>query len=179
MKISVITGLIGLVLAATAAGQTKSSSNTTSSGAPAKAALAEVRSIVHELEGHTEKLRELLSNHRSLAERRPEPEGGSPEAKKAHDEQLAKWEAALERLLVRLEAARATLVETTQRLDKSITGELPTGLAKDVARVRNEAEPERAMAEQVLAKKPAARKAKPAKTTPAKPAAPGHEDLDL
>jgi len=70
-----------------------------------------------------------------------------------------------------------------QRLDKSIAGELPTGLAKDVARVRSEAEPERATAEQVLAKrKPStARKSKPAKPSSAaeKPDPPSDEHLDL
>src|SRR5688500_8277041 len=132
MKISAIIGLIWLALAATAAGQSKASSNA-SPGAPSKASLAEVRAVVHELEGRTEKLRELLSQHRSLVEQRPES-----------DEQLAKWSAALDRLLVRIEGAHATIVETIQRLDKSITGELPTGLGKDVARVRNEADPERA-----------------------------------
>ena len=48
-----------------------------------------------------------------------------------------------------------------QRLDKAITGELPTGLAKDVAKVRNEADPERATAEQVLSKKKPASARKP------------------
>lgn len=171
MKVSAIIGLIWLVLAAPAVGQTKSSSDAPSPGAQSKASLAEVRAIVHELEGHTEKLRELLANHRSLVERRPESE-----------EQLAKWEAALDRLLVRIDGARAAVVDTTQRLDKSITGELPTGLAKDVARVRNEAEPERTMAEQALAKRkpPSTRKAKQAKQAPSdKSAPPSNEDLDL
>jgi hypothetical protein len=173
MKVSAITGLIWLVLAATAFGQTKSSGNATSPGAPSKAALAEVRSNVHELEGHTEKLRELLANHRSLVERRPDAKGGSPE--------LAKWEAAVARLLARIESAHEALVETTQRLDKSIAGELPTGLAKDVAKARNEAEPERLMAEQVLAKRKAspATKSKPGKQPAEKPASPSNEDLDL
>lgn len=181
MRVSAITGLIWLVLAATAVGQTKSSGNATSpgGGAQSKAVLAEVRSIVHELEGHTEKLRELLADHRSLVERRPESGGGSPEAKKAQEEQLAKWEAALERQLVRIESGHAALVETTQRLDKAITGELPTGLAKDVAKARNEAEPERLMAEQALAKRKSspARKAKPGKQPSEKQ--PSNEDIDL
>lgn len=158
MKVSAITGLIWLALVATAFGQTKSTGNEPSSGVQSKSALAEVRTIVHELEGRTEKLRELLANHRSLVEQRPESQ-----------EQLEKWDAALERLLVRIESAHAALLETTQRLDKTITGELPTGLAKDVAKARNEAEPERAMAEQVLAakrKSAAAKKTKPAKQAP-------------
>jgi len=161
MKVTAITALIWLALAATAAGQSKSSGNADSPGV-SKASLAEVRAVVHELEGHTEKLRELLSQHSSLVDERPESEGASPEAKKAHDKQLAKWSSALERLLVRIADAHTTVVETVQRLDKSITGELPTGLAKDVAKVRNEADPERATAEQVLSKK------KPAATRKAK-----------
>jgi hypothetical protein len=171
MKISAIVGLIWLALAATAAGQSKSVGSAPSSGVASKASLAEVRAIVHELEGRTEKLRELLSQHRAHVERRPQSE-----------EQLAKWDAALERLLVRIDSARADVVEATQRLDKSIKGELPTGLAKDVARARNDADPERATAEQVLAKnKPSStRKAKQAKTPAAqKPAPESNEDLDL
>lgn len=169
MKISAITGLIWLALAATGAAQSKSIDNTASPSGSSKASLAEVRANVHELEGRTENLRELLSQHRSLVERRPQSE-----------EQLAKWSSALERLLVRIDSARAAVVETIQRLDKSIKGELPTGLAKDVARARNDAEPERAMAEQVLAKKPAsARKSKPAKPAAEKAPPPSNEDLDL
>jgi hypothetical protein len=125
---------------------------------------------VHELEGRTEQLRELLDNHRSLVERRPQ---------NAEEKQVAKWDAALERLLVRVAAAHAAVVETTQRLDKANAGNLPTGLAKDVARVKNEADPERVMAEQILAK----RKKAPAKKAKAsdKPAeAPiNNEDYDL
>jgi hypothetical protein len=179
MKISAITALIWLALAATALGQSKSSGNATSSGAQSKTVFAEVRAIVHELEGHTDKLRELLANHRSLVEQRPQPQGASSEAKKAHEEQLAKWDSAMERLLTRIEGAHAVVVETMQRLDKSIAGELPTSLGKDVAKVRNEAGPERAMAEQVLAKrKPAsARKSKPAANE--KPARSSNEDIDL
>jgi DNA repair exonuclease SbcCD ATPase subunit len=170
MKISAIVGVIWLVLAATAVGQSKSVGNAPSSGVSSKASLAEVRAIIHELEGRTDKLRELLSQHRAHVERRPQSE-----------EQLAKWDAALERLLLRIDGARAEVVEATQRLDKSIKGELPTGLAKDVARVRNDAEPERATAEQVLAKnKPSARKAKPAKQAASeKSPPPSNEDLDL
>src|SRR5690349_2149542 len=110
MKVSAIT-LVGLLLAAPAVAQTKSSSNATSSSAPSKASLSEVRAIVHELEGHTEKLRELLSNHRSLVERRPEMQGSGPEAKKSYDEQLAKWESALDRQLDRIQSAHAALIE--------------------------------------------------------------------
>ena len=168
MKSSAIIGLIWLVLAAPALGQSKSSSNAPGNSAQSKTSLAEVRAIVHELEGHTETLRELLANHRSLVEQKPQ----------SGAEQLAKWDAAMERLLVRIESAHAVVVATIQRLDKAIVGELPTGLGKDVARVRNEADPERAMAEQALAKrKPAsARKSKQASE---KPARQNNEDIDL
>jgi len=65
-------------------------------------------------------------------------------------------------------------------LDKSIAGDLPTGLAKDVANARNEANPERMMAEQVLSKRkpPSASKSKPASAND-KRAAPSNEDIDL
>jgi hypothetical protein len=170
MKISAIVGLIWLALAVTAAAQSKSVGNTASPGVTSKASLAEIRAIVHELEGYTENLRELLSQHRALVQRRPQEE-----------EPLAKWSSALERLLVRIDSAYADVVKATQRLDKSITGELPTGLAKDVARVRNDAEPQRAMAEQALKSKPAAAPKKPAKKAPAtEESAPlSNEDLDL
>lgn len=168
MKVFAITGFMCLALAAPAMGQAKSNGNASSSGAPSKAALEATRKIVHELEGHTEKLRELLSNHGSLVDRKPQSK-----------EELAKWEAALDRLLVRVEAAHASVVETTQRLDKSITGELPTGLGKDVARVKNEAEPERVMAEQILAKRKRAPASKAKKAPAEKPAPPNNEEYDL
>ncbi|HMJ13969.1 MAG TPA: hypothetical protein VK524_21275, partial [Polyangiaceae bacterium] len=80
---------------------------------------------------------------------------------------------ALERLLHRIDDARAAVVETKQKLDQSANEQLPTALAKDAANARNEAEAQRAAAEQALAKsKPA--KQKPAKQKPAseKPAPP-------
>jgi len=179
MKLSTITVLIGLVLATTAAAQGTPSGKATSSGGSSKTQLSEVRAIVHELEGQTEKLRELLTQYGSLVEQRPQSEGGSPEAKKAYEDQLAKWDAAIGRLLVRIDTGRATVVDTTQRLDKSITGELPTTLAKDVARAHNEADAERATAEQVLIKNKS-RKSKPAKQAPAKEPDPSDStDLDL
>jgi hypothetical protein len=178
MKIAALTLWIGLVLAAPVAAQG-------AQGAPgggSKASLSEVRTTVHELEGHTDKLRELLDQYRALVEQRPTPQGSGPEGKKAHEEQLAKWNAAIERLLVRIDAARGAVVDTMQRLDKAATGELPTGLAKDVARAHNEADAERATAEQVLAKSKSTSKSKPAKA--AKPAPEKAEpelpaDLDL
>ncbi|MFI5308983.1 MAG: hypothetical protein ACHQ53_16615, partial [Polyangiales bacterium] len=127
-----------------------------------------VRSLLHELQARNEKLQELMTQHRSLLEERPRPEGGSPEAKQAHAQQLAKWNAALERLLHRVDEALARVVETEQRLDPSATGPLPVGLAKEVASAHNEAEAQRAAAEHALKNKPApARSAKPAKQAPA------------
>lgn len=181
MKLPAFTVLIGLALATTAAAQGASSSKATSSGTSSKTQLSEVRSTVHELEGQTDKLSELLTQYRSLVEQRPQPEGSSPEAKKAHQDQLAKWDSAIERLLVRLDGARAVVVETTQRLEKSISGELPTALAKDVAKALNEAGAERANAEQVLVKNKSSRKSKPAKQAPTEkePDPSDTDDLDL
>jgi hypothetical protein len=171
-----ITVLFGLVLAASAAaqGQDTPSGKAASPSAPPKGQLAEVRSLVSELQGHTDKLSDLLSQYRSLVEQRPEPEGSSPEQKKAHDAQLEKWSAALERLLKRLDTARADVVDTKTRLEKAATGELPTSLAKDVAKSRTEADAQRANAEQALAaKRPApAKKAKSTKAPPPEKAPP-------
>jgi uncharacterized protein YukE len=147
-------------------------------GTPSKSQLSEIRSITSELEGRTEKLRDLMEQYRSLVEQRPQAGGGGPEAKKAHDEQLAKWDAALDRLMRRVDASRAEVVETKQRLDQVATGQLPTGLAKDVANAKNEAEAQRTAAEQALAKNKPGRTPKPAKQTPAeKPAPPIPDDL--
>lgn len=179
MKLSAITGVLWLVVATSAFAQSKSTSDAPASSAPSKASLSEVRATVHELEGQTDKLRELLENHRELVAQRPQPQGSGAEGKKWYDEQLAKWETALDRLLTRIESAHALVAATLQRLDKSTQAGLPTALAKDVARVRNEADPERATAEQVLAqRKPAARKAKPAAANDERPQ-PSNEDIDL
>ncbi len=175
MKVSAITMLIWFGLATAAVAQGTPSGGP---GASSKSQLSEVRSIVHELEARTEKLRDLMAQYRSLVEQRPQAEGGSPEAKKAHDAQLAKWNTALERLLRRVDAARAAVVETSQSLDQAATGPLPTALAKDVATARNEAGAQRAAAEQALAKSKPAKAAKPAKRAePEKPAPPIPDDL--
>jgi len=171
MKVSAITMLIWFGLATAAAAQGRPSGGA-SPGTSSKAQLSEVRSVVHELEARTEKLRDLMAQYRSLVEQRPQPEGGSPEAKKAHEAQLAKWNTALERLLRRIDAARAAVVETTQSLDQLGTGQLPTALAKDVASARNEAGAQRTAAEQALAKSKPARPAKPAKQAEAEKTAP-------
>lgn len=156
MNVPSITMLICIGLAATAAAQHAPSGEAKSPGASSKASLSEIRALAHELQGRTEKLSDLMEQYRSLMEQRPQAQGGSPEAKKASDEQLAKWNAALERLLRRLEAAHASVVETMQALERSATGQLPTALAKDVANARNEAGAQRTAAEQALAKSKAA-----------------------
>jgi hypothetical protein len=135
--------------------------------------LSAIRSVVSELEGRTDKLHELNAQYRSLVEQRPQPEDGSPEAKKAQEAQLAKWNAALDRLLRRIDQARTDVVATTQRLDQLTTGPLPTSLAKDVANARNEAGAERSAAEQALKSKPApGRTPKPVKQSTATEKAP-------
>ena len=184
MNAFAITVVIWCALAATAAAQGTSSGKAASPGAAPQAPLSEIRSIVHELQARTEKLSDLMTQVRSIVEQRPQPQGGSPEAKQAHEEQLAKWSAALERLLRRVDATRAEVVETKQHLDQLATGQLPTALAKEVANARNEAEAQRAAAEQALAKnKPApARASKHAKQAPATEKAPPpllDDDLDL
>ena len=171
-----MTALIWFAVAATVAAQSTPSSK----AAPSKTQMSEIRSLVHELEGRTEKLRDLMTQYRSLVEQRPQGQGGSPEAKKAQDEQLAKWNTALERLLRRIDEARAAVVETTQRLEQAATGTLPTGLGKDVANARNEAGAQRTAAEQALAKsKPAKGRASKDAKPPAteKPAPPIPDDL--
>jgi hypothetical protein len=180
MKVPAITVLmIGFAVATTAAAEGTSSGKAASPGASSKNQLSEIRSLTHELQGHTEKLRDLMTQYRAHLEQRPQPEGTGPEAKKAHEEQLARWDAALERLLRRIDAARASVVDTKQRLDQAATGQLPTALAKDVANAKNEAEAERTAAEQALAKSKPSRK-KAAKPPPAeKPAPPLPADLDL
>ena len=178
MKVTAITMLIWLGLATVAAGQGTASSKAPSSGPASKAQLSEIRSLVHELELRTDKLRDLMAQYRSLVERRPQPEGASPEAKKAHDDQLAKWSASLERLLAKLDGGRAAVVETVQQLNQAVTGQLPTGLAKDVANARNDADAQRAAAEEALVKsKPAAARAskRAAQKPAAEPAAPPPE----
>jgi hypothetical protein len=183
MKITAFSVLIGLVLATAAAAQGTPSGKADSPGRASKGQLSEVRSVVHELQGHTEKLRDLMAQYRSLVEQRPQAEGGSPDEKKAHEAQLERWSAAVERLLKRVDGARAQVVETVQRLDRAVTGELPTALAKDVASARNEADAERANAEQALTKSKTspARKSKPAKQPPAsdKPTPELPDDIDL
>ena len=170
MNVRAITLLIWFGLVATAAAQDTPSGKAASPAAASKVQLSQVRDLVHELQAHTEKLSDLMTLYRSLVEQRPQA-----------DDQLAKWNAALERLLRRVDEARAAVVATKQRLEQSATGQLPTALAKEVANARNEADAERASAEQALAKSKStpARTPKKAKQTPAteKTAPPIPDDL--
>ena len=163
MKSSIVTVLVWLAFAASAVAQ----------GAPAaKPKLSEVRSLANELEGRTDKLRNLMEEYRSLVMQRPQTGGASPEAKKASEAQLARWESALDRLMRRIKAGHAAVVEISKRLDPAIKSNLPTSLAKHAADAHNEAEAVRAAAEQALAKyKPAP----PQKHKPTKPA-PAHRE---
>jgi DNA repair exonuclease SbcCD ATPase subunit len=169
MNVVAISVSILLGLAATASAQDTPKGKPAGQSAASKGQLSEVRSLVHELEARSEKLLDLMTQYRSLVEQRPQPQGGSPDAKKAHEDQLASWSGAVERLLRRIDAARAAVVEAMQRLDQAATQQLPTTLAKDVANARNQAEAQRAAAEQALAKNKSApaRTAKPAKKAPA------------
>jgi len=169
MNISAIAILIWFGLATTAAAQGSHSGKVASPGASSKASLSEIRSLVHELQGRTEKLRDLNEQYRSHVEQRPQ----------GNDSQLEKWNAALDRLLKRIEGAHAAVVETKQQLDQSASGQqLPTSLGKDVANATNEAEAQRTAAEQALKTKRPAKPAAKAKAPAAeKPAPPIPDDL--
>jgi len=155
MKLRAITVLTCLVLAATALAQGASKDKPAS-----KAQLSEVRSIVSELEKAGSKLSGLITDYRSITEQRPQSRGGNAEAKKAQDDQLARWEAAVERLLNSMEKTHLAVVETIKRLDQATHAALPTSLAKDVANARNTSDAARVAAEQVLSKR------KPKKPSP-------------
>jgi hypothetical protein len=168
MKTTAIAWMCWLGLATTVAAQAAA----TSPGQGPKMELKQVRTLLHELQARSDKLHELMEQYRSMVAERPQ---GSAE-------QLAKWNASLDRLLQRIEGARAAVAETEQRLDPSATGQLPTNLAKEVVTAHNEAEAERTSAEHALKSKPAtARAAKQGKQAPAaaKPAPPLPSDLDL
>jgi hypothetical protein len=156
MKAPAIALLICVGLAAASASHSVAQSKQSPSAS--KPQLSEIRELVHKLQGYTEKLQDLMTQYRSLLEQRPQ----------GND---TKWSAALDRLLVRVDTARATVVEAKQRLDQLVNGQtLSTALGKDVANTQNEADAQRADAEQALAKrKPAARAAKPAKKPASEP----------
>jgi ABC-type transporter Mla subunit MlaD len=153
MNLQVFALLICVALSAVAPSTGAAQGAPSGASASSKPQLAEIRASLRALQGHTDTLRELMEQYRALVERRPEAEGSSADAKKAHEAQLAKWSAALERLLRRIDEAHKALVEVAQRLSQQATGNLPTSLAKDVANARNEADAERATAEQALAKR--------------------------
>ena len=175
MNVIVISALTWLALAVPVAAQgapsrkpATAAASTQPTAAPSQAQLSELRALAHELQARTEKLGDLLEQYSSLARQRPQAQAGNAGAKKAHDDQLAKWDAAVERLLRRVDGAHAAVVETLQRLDQLPNARLPTSLAKDVVRARNDAVTQRTAAEQVLAKNKAvlARPPKPAKSAP-------------
>lgn len=180
MKTSAITMVIGLALAAGAAAQGSTSSKR-SPEASSKSPLSQIRSLANELQGHADKLGDMMTIYHSLLEQRPDRNGGSPEQKKAHDEQLAKWSAAVARHVTRIEAERASVIDVMQRLDQAIKGQtLPTALAKDVANARNEATAQRSAAEHAIKAKPkdTSKAAKPAPRND-EPAPSLDDDLDL
>jgi hypothetical protein len=169
MKVSAICLLVGLVLASGAAAQGASSAKGQGSGESSKS-LSAIRSLVHELQGRTEKLSDEMNVYRSMVEQKPK--GGGDE----------KWSAALERQLKRIDAARASVVEGLQQLDQAAKGsKLPTSLGKDVANAHNEADAQRAAAEQALAQNKAVmnRPKKAPKKAEEKPVPELPADLDL
>lgn len=172
MKVSAITVGVWLLLATAAAAQGASSAKGEGSTESSKS-LSGIRSLVHELQGRTERLSDEMNVYRTLVEQKPK--GSSGEA-------LDKWSAALERQLHRIDAARASVVETLQQLDAAAKGaKLPTSLGKDVANAHNEADAQRAAAEQALAQNKAVmnRPKKATKKAEDKPAPELPADLDL
>jgi hypothetical protein len=129
--------------------------------------MAEIRSIVRELERSSSKLSVLLTDYRGLLDQRPP---------KSQEAQLARWQAAFDRLLRTLQSTHVMVVEATKRLNEATTAKLPTSVAKEVADARNEAQPVRTAAEQVLRQhKP---KPKPAKGPEHGAKAPAETDSD-
>lgn len=170
MKVTAITLVICLGIAGTAAAEGSHGSKSTSSAAPSKADLAQIRTVVHELERSTGKLIDLMSQYRSMIEQRPQ-------AKK----QLEKWNKALDRLVRRIAKTRDSVAETMGRMDEMAKGKLPTALAKDVANAHNQADAERAGADQVLAKhkpKPEHRSKRAKKAPPEDNGPPPLGDID-
>jgi ribosome-binding protein aMBF1 (putative translation factor) len=160
MKIPAITLLMCIGLSASAAAEGARQGKSESSQSASKEQLAEIRSVLRELVRVTGKLTDLMGQYRSLIEQRPA-------AKKGSDEQLAKWNEALDRLVRRIDAARTPVVDTMKQLDQLASVTLPTSLGKDVANAHNEADAVRAAADQVLANhKPKPAPAKTAKKTP-------------
>ncbi len=158
MNVRAIVLLICLGFAAPVAAEGSRGGKAVSPAAAPKAALSEIRKLVHELERDAGKLGDLMAQYRSLVEKRPR-------GKKA-GEQLAKWNKAVDRLLRRIDKARTAMVETMQSLDQAATGKLPTGLGKELANARNEAKAARSASKQALAKRRPARASKRPKKAP-------------
>ena len=167
MKTTIIASLVCLGLTMTAAAQDKPSA-----GGATKAQLSEIRSIVRDLEKAGSTLNAQIGDYRELMDKQPP---------KNQKEQVAKWEAVIERLLDSMTKTHTRVVDTTKRLNQASTAKLPTSLAKEEADARNAAEAARAAAEQVLAKrKPKKQTAKPDKPAPKRDEAEAHllDDLD-
>jgi len=174
MRILPITLSFCLGLAATAAAEGAPKGKATSSAKATRAQVKEIRSIVHELERQSSKLSVLLDDFRTLSAKRP---------RKAQKEQLARWDAAFNRLLRSMQKTQTALVETGKRLDQAATVKLPTTLHKEVADARNAAEPVRLAVKPLLAKNKSRLKKKPkrAKNPSSDSDADAHllDDLDL
>lgn len=171
MRLAALVGLMCWGLATTAAAQGSVSAKASggqaaNSSSRTKAELAAIRELVQELQARTETVRDYLAQLRSLVEQRPrDADNGSDAAKQP---QLAAWNTSLERLLRRIDAARAKLADTEQRLAAMNTDRLPAALTANVETARQEAATERTSAEQALAasKPPPGHTAKSAKQAP-------------
>lgn len=174
MKILAFTLSFCLGLAVTAAAEGAPKGKAASSSRASKDQLKEIRSSVRELERLSSTVDMLLKDVRSISAQRPP---------KAQKKQVARWEAAFNRVLRSLQKTHAALVETTKRLDQAITVKLPTSLDKEVSDARLAAEPARRAAKPVLAKHRSRlkKKAKRTKKAPAASDADAHllDDLDL
>jgi hypothetical protein len=149
MKRLTLIALTWCALAATAAAQ----SSTTDSSP--KAALSTVRSNLQELQKQIEVVRVFLAQFRSLVEAKPNEHGGGDEAKQAYEQALTAWSLRLERLLRRLDSARASLADSEQKLEASLGVKLPASLAADVETARQQAAAERESADEAkVASKP-------------------------
>ena len=153
MTVRALTGLLIWALATTAAAQ-ESAGGSVPPGPPSKSEQSAIRSLVSELQKDTEVLRDYNDQHREAMARRPHEHA-----------ELAVWTESMDRLLRRMDAARAKLVETEQHLSSANIERLPFALGKDVANARREASDERTNAEHALAMKKPDKKggAKPAK----------------
>jgi hypothetical protein len=163
MKLPAMMALLWVVFATGVAAQPSGPGGASKS----KSELAAIRDLVSELQAATETLADYNAQHREAVARKPR--SGSQEE---HDA----WTESFERLLRRMEGARAKVADAEQRANGIKLEGLPLALAKDLAKAKTQASAERANAEQALASKPK-KSGKPAKPAP-KPAGPP-PDIDL